>query len=143
MSNTLPRSFTMRTTTIFSAAAVLTLAAAPLSAQQANAIPQGNTRVVATYDFWNAHNVAAFPRSVTVADSAGVIIARVELDAQQNSVPMTVTVIDRNLVLQGQTTEGILTLVLERQNEGGETKLTSGTWTLGKAQGQLRGRVQP
>lgn len=56
---------------------------------------------------------------------------------------MTVTVIERNLVLQGQTAGGVLTLVLDRQNEGGVTTLTSGTWTLGKAHGQLRGRVQP
>jgi hypothetical protein len=133
----------MRTTPLLSAVAVLALAAAPLSAQQVQAIAQGTTRIVASYDFWNAPQNAAFPRSVTVADSAGTIVARVELGAEQNSVPMTVTVIERNLVLQGQTPDGVLTLVLDRQNEGGETKLSTGTWTLGKAQGQLRGRVQP
>jgi hypothetical protein len=56
---------------------------------------------------------------------------------------MDVTVIESNLVLQGQTPDGVLTLVLDRQNEGGAIKLASGTWTLGKASGQLRGRVQP
>ena len=98
---------------------------------------------MASYDFWNAPRDASFPRSVTVADSAGTIIAHVELAGEARSIPMTVTVIERNLVLQGQTADGVLTLVLDRQNEGGVTKLTSGTWTLGKAQGQLRGRVQP
>lgn len=134
----------MRTTTLVTTAAALALIAAPLAAQQAKAIPASNTtRVVASYDFWNAPRDGAFPRSVTVTDSAGTIVARVELGKSQTSVPMTVTVIERNLVLQGETSEGLLTLVLDRQNEGGETKLTSGTWTLGKAQGQLRGRVQP
>ena len=134
----------MRTTMIVTTAAALALIAAPVAAQQAKAIPaSNNTRVVASYDFWNAPRDAAFPRSVTVSDSAGTIIARADLGNSQSSVPMTVTVIERNLVLQGLTNEGVLTLVLDRQNEGGETKLTSGTWTLVKAEGQLRGRVQP
>ena len=133
----------MRTNTYLATAAVLAIAAAPLAAQQSNAIPTGAARVVASYDFWNAPRDASFPRSVTVADSAGTIIAHVELAGEASSIPMTVTVIERNLVLQGQTADGVLTLVLDRQNEGGVTKLTSGTWTLGKAQGQLRGRVQP
>ena len=133
----------MRTNTYLATAAVLAIAAAPLAAQQSNAIPTGAARVVASYDFWNAPRDASFPRSVTVADSAGTIIAHVELAGEARSIPMTVTVIEWNLVLQGQTADGVLTLVLDRQNEGGVTKLTSGTWTLGKAQGQLRGRVQP
>ncbi|MBC7842216.1 MAG: hypothetical protein H7099_07880 [Gemmatimonadaceae bacterium] len=134
----------MRTTSLVTSAAALALIAAPLAAQQTKAIPVSSaTRIVASYDFWNAPRDAAFPRSVTVSDSAGTIVARVDLGNSEASVPMTVTVIERNLVLQGQTSEGLLTLVLDRQNEGGETKLTSGTWTLGKAQGQLRGRVQP
>lgn len=132
----------MRTNTYLTTAAVLAVAAAPLAAQS-NAIPTGAARVVASYDFWNAPRDASFPRSVTVADSAGTIIAHVDLAGEARSIPMTVTVIERNLVLQGQTADGVLTLVLDRQNEGGVAKLTSGTWTLGKAQGQLRGRVQP
>jgi hypothetical protein len=133
----------MRTTPFFAAAAVLAFASAPLAAQQSNAIPTGAARVVASYDFWNAPRDAAFPRSVTVADSAGTIVAHIDLAGDSKSIPMTVTVIERNLVLQGQTADGVLTLVLDRQNEGGVTKLTSGTWTLGKAQGTLRGRPQP
>jgi hypothetical protein len=133
----------MRTASLISAA-VLALSAAPLAAQS-NAMPKtsGQTRVVASYDFWNAARTASFPRSVTVADSAGTIVARVDLDGTSRAVPMTVTVIERNLVLQGDTPDGVLTLVLDRQNEGGETKLATGTWTLGKATGQLRGRVTP
>ncbi len=134
----------MRTTMIVTTAAALALIAAPVAAQQVNVIPvTATTRIVASYDFWNAPLSTAFPRSVTVVDSAGTLVARVELRAEQKSIPMTVTVIERNLVLQGETPDGVLTLVLDRQNEGGETRLASGTWTLGKAQGQLRGRVQP
>ncbi|HYW50894.1 MAG TPA: hypothetical protein VE861_09820 [Gemmatimonadaceae bacterium] len=121
------------------AAALLTIAASPLAAQRTSAIAEGSARVVATYDFRNAPTTAAFPRSVTVADSAGVILARVTLPGVTRSVPMEVTVIESNLVLQGETPDGLLTLVLDRQNEGGEVKLDSGTWTLGKAQGRLRG----
>jgi hypothetical protein len=133
----------MKTPKFLLTAAVIAIAAAPLAAQQSNAIPTSTSRVVATYDFWNAPRNSAFPRSVTVADSAGTIIAHVDLGDNAKSVPMTVTVIERNLVLQGETADGVLTLVLDRQNEGGVTTLTSGSWTLGKAQGTLRGRVQP
>ena len=133
----------MRSPEYFLTAAVIAMTAAPLAAQQSKAIPTTASRVVATYDFWNTPRNAAFPRSVTVADSAGSIIAHVDLGDNAKSVPMTVTVIERNLVLQGDTAEGLLTLVLDRQNEGGVTTLTSGSWTLGKAQGSLRGRVQP
>ena len=107
----------MRTNTYLTTAAVLAVAAAPLAAQS-NAIPTGAARVVASYDFWNAPRDASFPRSVTVADSAGTIIAHVDLAGEARSIPMTVTVIERNLVLQGQTADGVLTLVLDRQNEG-------------------------
>ena len=51
---------------------------------------------------------------------------------------MTVTVIESSLVLQGETPDGLLTLVLDGQNEGGAVKLDSGTWTLGRAQGRFR-----
>lgn len=127
----------------FATVAAFALVSQSLAAQRSSAIPSTNARIVATYDFRNSANNVAFPRSVTVADSAGAILARVEMGAEQRSIPMTVTVIESNLVLQGQTPEGLLTLVLDRQNEGGDTKLSSGTWTLGRNSGQLRGKVQP
>ncbi len=133
----------MRPTTTFAslAAAALTIAASPLAAQATSVLPTGPSRVVAAYDFWNGPS-AAFARSVTIADSAGTIIAKVELANERRSVPMTVTVIESNLVLQGDTPDGVLTLVLDRQNEGGKTTLDSGTWTLGRASGQLRRKAQ-
>jgi len=131
----------MRTTFLaITTAASLTLAA-PAAAQRSSAIPDGTARVVATYDFRNATANTHFPRSVTIADSAGAILARVDLAGTVRSVPMLVTVIDNDLVLQGDTPDGVLTLVLDRQNEGGNTRLTRGTWTLGKAEGKLVGRA--
>jgi hypothetical protein len=124
--------------------AALALTAAPLAAQQARAIPTNSgARVVATYVFRDSPAELAFPTSVTVADSAGRILATVELAGNtRQTVSMDVTVIESNLILQGMTPEGVLTLVLDRQNEGGTTKLTSGTWTLGKYQGEIRGLGQ-
>ncbi len=131
----------MRTTLFaLTAAASLTLAA-PVAAQRSSAIPANTARVVATYDFRNATASTHFPRSVTIADSAGAILARVDLAGTVRSIPMLVTVIDNNLVLQGDTPDGLLTLVLDKQNEGGSTRLSSGTWTLGKAEGKLVGRA--
>jgi hypothetical protein len=129
---------------IAAAAAALTLVSAPLAAQSTNAMPKSGPRVVATYEFRVGATESSFPRSVTVADSAGTILARVDMGGPiASSIPMTVTVIESNLVLQGETAQGLLTLVLDRQNEGGETKLASGTWTLGRSSGQLRGKSQP
>lgn len=120
------------------AAAAITLAAAPLSAQRVNVVPQGTARVVATYDIRSVPRDKDFPVSVTVSDSAGTILAHVALTHGTRTVPMTVTVIESSLVLQGETPDGLLTLVLDGQNEGGAVKLDSGTWTLGRAQGRFR-----
>jgi len=119
--------------------AALAFAAAPLAAQRTAATP---ARVLAAYDFRNAPRDTDFPRSVTVADSAGTILASAALTREGREIPMTVTIIESNLVLQGQTADGVLTLILDRQNEGGAIKLTTGTWTLGRAQGTLRGREE-
>jgi len=134
-----------RFTALVAAAAIT---AVPAAAQQALAI--GSTgpavasstpaRIVASYDFRNAPRDIAFPRNVTVADSAGSLLATVSVADDVRTIPMTVTIIERSLVLQGLTDDGVLTLVLDRQNEGGTTTLASGSWTLGSRHGQLRGR---
>ncbi len=131
----------MRTTLLALTAAASVSLAAPLAAQHTSALPAGAARVVATYDFRNTPSIASFPRAVTIADSAGAILARVDVAGTVRSIPMLVTVIENNLVLQGETPDGLLTLVLDKQNEGGTTRLASGTWTLGKAEGKLRGRA--
>ncbi|MDZ7632047.1 MAG: hypothetical protein U5K74_12060 [Gemmatimonadaceae bacterium] len=149
----------MRTRPFFTAlasAAALGLGADPAAAQQTGTLTlaartastvapvAGNpVRIVASYDVRSEPTATAFPRIITVADSAGAILASVEMAGESRSIPMTVTVIETNLVLQGETREGLLTLVLENQNEGGATRLTTGTWTLGRNSGLLRGRVQP
>jgi hypothetical protein len=119
-------------------AAALVAGANNLAAQQLIAAGDPQPRILAAYGFQNAPRTVAFPRLVTVADSAGTLLASVELTKDNRTVPMTVNVIENNLVLQGATPEGVLTLVLDRINEGGNTALTSGTWTLGRNSGTLR-----
>jgi hypothetical protein len=121
------------------AAAALVLSAAPLAAQRStNAISGGPARIVATYGFLNSPRNLALPQLVTLADSAGIIKASAAVSGGNTTIPLDVTVIDTHLILQGQTADGVLTLVLDRQNEGGATKLATGTWTLGGKQGLLR-----
>jgi hypothetical protein len=78
--------------------------------------------------------------TVTVADSAGALVANTRLRGETAVRPLTVSVIESDLVLQGETPEGVLTLVLDRQATGTEPKVTSGRWALGSAEGTLRGR---
>lgn len=147
----------MRTSPLFAAlaaASTLTLAAQPLAAQQTAlntrtvvAKPTSLTaanpvRILAVYEVLGTPTNSAFPRQITVADSAGALLATVDMAGENSTVPMTVTVIDANLVLQGETSSGLLTLVLDNQNAGGTAKLANGTWTLGRSQGTLRGRTQ-
>ena len=53
---------------------------------------------------------------------------------------MMVEVLGNDLVLQGNTPSGVLTLVLYGQSDGATAPLT-GRWMLGTEQGELRGRV--
>ncbi len=125
-------------------AAVLALSAAfagPMLAQQ-TPVAVSAERVVATYDIRNQSRDVALPRSVTVADSAGTIVAHATINGERRPIPLTVLALESDLVLQGQTTQGVLTLVLDRQNEGGEARLSSGRWMLGSAQGTLRARIK-
>jgi hypothetical protein len=122
----------------FVSAAALVAGANTVNAQQLVAVANTQPRVLATYGFQNAPRDVAFPRLVTVADSAGTLLASVELTKDNRTVPMIVNVIENNLVLQGTTPDGVLTLVLDRINEGGNTALTTGTWTLGRNSGALR-----
>ena len=128
---------------VFVTAATLAVATRPITAQQANARPvPSSSRIVATYDFGFARRAVAFPSSVTVADSAGTLVAQAAIAGQRREVPMTVTILETDLVLQGETPDGVLTMVLDRQNEGGSTRVASGRWMLGTAEGTLRGCVK-
>jgi hypothetical protein len=113
-----------------------------MAAQQMSPLNAVPSRIVATYDFKNSQRDLALPSSVTVVDSAGTIVAKAAIAGERREVPMTVTILDSDLVLQGQTTGGVLTLVLGRQNEGDSTRVSSGRWILGNVEGTLRGRVK-
>ncbi len=140
---TLSRSYLVRPV-LLSIAAVLMLspaAARSLSAQQPTAAIT-TERVVATYAIRNASRDVALPRTVTVSDSAGLIVAHASINGEPRQIPLTVMALESDLVLQGQTTQGVLTLVLDRQNEGGATRMSSGRWMLGAAEGTLRARAK-
>ena len=121
-------------------AAVIGSAARPVVAQQSGAATRP-ARVLATYELRTSPRARAFPRVVTVADSAGTLVATATLPRGDEPLPMTVTPLETDLVLQAETPEGLLTLVLEKQNEGGARPLTSGRWMLGQSEGKLRGKV--
>jgi hypothetical protein len=125
---------------IATAAAALSFAPRSVAAQQLTAAATASVRTVATYDFRNGPRESAFLRTVTVADSAGTLVAKADF-AAGGSTPLTVEAIQSDLVLQAETPEGTLTLVLERQADG-DAALVSGKWYLGRREGQLRGRLQ-
>ena len=123
---------------VLTAAAALGVVASPAAAQQGRSASSVTPRVVATYDFGAKRRAITFPRTVTVADSAGQLVARVALAGAGKELPMTVTVIESDLVLQSETPDGVLTLVLERQNDGGPGSVAPGRWSLGRSEGKLR-----
>lgn len=79
------------------------------------------------------------PVRVTVADSSGTLVARYRADRAAGERTMAVTVMQTDLVLQAETPSGLLTLVLERQNDAPGGALT-GRWSLGADGGVLRAR---
>jgi hypothetical protein len=138
----------MRTTALASLAAIAAFAT-PLAAQRAVIGTQTapvtistTSRVVASYEFLNSPAGASLPRSVTVSDSAGTITAVAELASNNQRVSLDVTVIECDVILQTSTPDGLLTIVLERLNEGGQQRLVSGRWTLGNSEGKLVARGQ-
>ena len=103
-------------------------------------------RTVARYHFaprraTGAH-VAGIPELVTVADSAGQLVASFRLRGDRVSYPMLVTLIGSDLVLQGATPAGVLTLRLDRQSEPEAlSRNLSGRWYLGGDEGRLSGHL--
>ena len=143
---------TLTALTVITTAAALSVGARPIAAQQlslaskstiAVAAPADGQRLLATYDFGNSPRDFAFPRQVSVVDSAGTLVAKASMLGDAREIPLTVTIMDSDLVLQGQTADGVLTLVLENQNEAAEAKGgTTGRWILGNNRGTLRLRVK-
>ena len=130
---------------VAAASAAIVLTASTAHAQRASTLTNRSQRVVATYQFGApryamAVPAIAIPAKVTVADSAGTLVARARLRGETTDRPLAVSVIENDLVLQGETSQGVLTVVLDRQATGTEGKVTSGRWSVGDAQGTLRGR---
>ncbi len=94
-------------------------------------------RVVASYAFRTQAADVALPYLVTVADSAGTLVAQASIRGQTRDIPMEITVLGPDLVLQGMTDHGVLTVVLDGQHEGSGTHVARGRWTLGKDGGAL------
>ncbi|MFN8669474.1 MAG: hypothetical protein U0164_19965 [Gemmatimonadaceae bacterium] len=125
---------------VAAASAAIVLTASTAHAQRGLVTTNRSQRVVATYQFGAPRYAMALPTTVTVADSAGTLVARARLKGETTERPLAVSVIENDLVLQGETTQGVLTIVLDRQATGTEGKLTSGRWAVGDAQGTLRAR---
>ena len=142
----------MRSTLSFVTAALCAAAFNPAAAQRvvaANYVrpvdvlaavsADASLRPVAVYRF-EASRVAGIPSQVTVADSAGTLVATFRLPGSSEPRPMMVELVGEDLVLHGDTPAGVLTLVLYGQSDGATAPLT-GRWMLGSQQGELSGRA--
>lgn len=122
------------------AAAALAVIATPAAAQQSRTAQA--PRVVARYDFGVARRAITLPSTITVADSAGTLVASARVAGAREPIPMLVHVIESDLVLEAATPDGILTVVLDKQADGAVTSAAAGRWALGKLEGNLRTRAR-
>jgi hypothetical protein len=98
-------------------------------------------RTIAVYRF-TASRILRLPTTITVADSAGQLIANFRLPNVANPGAMSVEVMGNDIILQGETPRGLLTLVLYRQNAADVPSDFVGYWSLGDVEhGDLRGRT--
>jgi hypothetical protein len=109
------------------------------AAASAGPAASGDLRPLTTYRF-PARPAAGLPARVTVADSAGRLVASYRLPGDAASHPMLVTVLGADLVLEGRTPAGVLTLRLFDQNGAASADEVAGRWALGAAGGELRAR---
>ena len=136
---------------LFAAAALVVAAGSPVAAQSSvatgyarlaanrTASPDARIRTLATYDFDSSFE--GMPTRVTVADSAGTLVASFRARGTRFDQPMKVAVADRDILLEGQTVRGVLTIVLYDQNDPMSAGTLLGAWTLGSYQGELRARA--
>jgi hypothetical protein len=124
--------------------AAVALAAAlarPAAAQPAVAVSsEAAPRTIATYRFTGARD-GTMPTQVTIADSSGVLLASFRLPGDRAARPMAIDLTDSDLVLQGETPAGVLTLRFYQPADAASKGLVSGRWWLGEQDGVLRGRV--
>ncbi|MDF1504769.1 hypothetical protein [Roseisolibacter sp. H3M3-2] len=82
---------------------------------------------------------ARLPAEVTVASAPGGLAASYRVAGDAAARPLALTVIGTDLVLQGETPSGVLTLRLYGQNDPRPGAPVTGRWWLGSAEGTLRG----
>jgi hypothetical protein len=135
------------TTAITTALPAAVRPAAAQSAAEARAVPVVGVsavdvapRTLATYRFTRARD-AFMPAEVTIADSAGVLVANFRLPGERAARPMAIDLTASDLVLQGETPAGVLTLRFYEASEVAVTGVVAGRWWLGEQAGTLRGRV--
>ena len=136
---------------LFAAAAIVFAAGSPAAAQPTVATgyarlaanrtttPDARIRNLASYEVESSFE--GMPTRVTVADSAGTLVAFFRARGSRVDQPMKVAVADRDILLEGQTVRGLLTIVLYDQNDSMPAGSIIGTWTLGAYQGELRARA--
>jgi hypothetical protein len=131
---------------LLATAALLAAAAPPARAQAAavavpvyRAVAPAAVRPLAVYRFTTSR-VAGLPAEVTVADSAGQLVASYRLPGDRADQPMLALIVGDDLVLQAETPRGVLTLQL-RQQADAEPTVVTGTWRLEDREGSLRGRI--
>lgn len=95
-------------------------------------------RTIAIYQF-EASRTWGMPNQVTLSDSLGTLFATFTLPGDRAEQPMMVDVSETDIVLQGRTPSGILTLVLFEKVPSSLSPLR-GHWYLGEREGELLGR---
>ena len=120
------------------AAAQHAVVSSSISATPIEAAP--TARLVASYYVVGTRGYVGLPTRVTVADSGGLLVAKVQIIGERAPRAMAVTVIENDLLLQAETPRGLLTFVLEKQNERASKRLR-GKWALGADRGPVKGRL--
>ena len=95
-------------------------------------------RTIAIYQF-EASRTWGMPNQVTLSDSLGKLFATFTLPGDRAEQPMMVDATETDIVLQGRTPSGILTLVLFEKVPSSLSPLR-GHWYLGEREGELLGR---
>ncbi|MEO7712339.1 MAG: hypothetical protein ABIV10_05420 [Gemmatimonadaceae bacterium] len=109
-----------------------------LATRSADLVDAPRQRTIAIYQFDGSHE--GLPAQVTVADSAGKLVASYRLRDGWADRPMTVAVADSDILLQAYTPRGSLTMVFYQQNDPDAAVPLVGLWSLGTRQGELRAR---
>lgn len=102
--------------------------------------PDAAVRTVAIYRFARSRD-AGMPSEVTLADSAGTIVASYRLTGTGATRPMAVEVLAADVLLQAETASGPLTIVIYQVGDPVLSSALLGRWMLGDRQGELLRRT--